>query len=117
MGKMINIVSLKVDRPKAIMEVKNNLRLPIIDAKALIDRILADREVEWDAWDITELYTYREIFNGEVVEDRPSNENIIEPDEETKEVLVWYDGLSEDDKRRVEVYMNWHRPQYIAAVC
>jgi hypothetical protein len=48
---------------------------------------------------------------------RPSNENIREPDEATKEALAWRETLSEKEQEMIKLIADWENPVCITAVC
>lgn len=139
--RLINNIKLKYDRPKAILEIKKAIGCGLASAKSFVDKVLADGQI--DATYIgyecgRHVYRYNFVFlqDQEPIwfeqyilesafefdikcDDRPSNENIREPDDATKEALAWRDSLSEKEKEMIKLIGDWDNPITFgyAAVC
>ena len=115
-------------RINAIKNFKVAFELPLISAKERVDKLLEDgilvtegRFYDILSWDSVSWVEYKmqEIFDCELENDeRPSNENIIEPSEDTKKALAWLETLSEEQKDWVKLIGDWEHPaSCYVAVC
>lgn len=115
-------------RIKAIKKFKDAFSLPLIGAKDRVEKLLAEGILvtesqyydmfSWEsAWWVE--HHLRDIFDCEFenADERPSNENIREPDEATKKALAWRDSLSEDEQEMIKLIADWENPVCFAAVC
>ncbi len=137
--RRIHNIKLKEDRPKAILAIKKAIGCNLSEAKEFVDKVLSVTEIqakylgyEWGShvyeYDLGRLsnqstywfetYIMSSAFDFDIeCDDRPSNENIREPDEATKEALAWRDSLSEKEQEMIKLIADWENPVCIAAVC
>lgn len=132
----IRLKNIPDARAKAILAIKEEVRLPLKECKDIVDKLLDLKEIEAEylgcEWG-HHRYEYnfigidgfpeaferiiKQAFDCEIERvDRPSNENIREPDEATKKALAWLETLSEDEKEMVKLIGDWEHPICVA-VC
>lgn len=108
---------LSVGKVQTVMGVKNILNLGLKEAKDFVESLPTSIEVE----DRETVERLKEWFNCDAYlkkdDEIPSNYNIREPDEATKEALAWRDSLSEKEQEMIKLIADWENPVCIAAVC
>lgn len=110
---------------KTISAIKKELDLTATDAKELYYKILQLKEViyngvRYDAFKDYDQYILSSIiseyFNSIKEFDQDENQYnqyIATPNSETAEALVWYESLSDEDKRKVDLITIWKMPKAI----
>jgi len=103
----------KVHAMKSAMEL---LRFSIKESKDWVENLPKTVEVRTR----DEAEAFYQYFNIDIRDmsqnEYPSNYNIREPDEATKEALAWRETLSEKEQEMIKLIADWENPVCIAAV-
>ncbi len=130
MKKVINI-KLKTENGKlaAIRDLKDFFGLGLKDRLDMVNKLISEGEIDLSDTDLIRARfdnypddvgrKLKTIFDCEFINDEEeitSNANIDEPDAETMLAFTWYDSLSEDEKKKVDLLGKWFNRPCIA-VC
>lgn len=105
-----------LDKPNAKLVViaayKKRFGGGIMEAKAIIERLLADGGIEFDtSWDVYEDFI-REHFSYDIEEniEEMYMPYTREPDAETQLALDWYETCTPEQRAHIDKLVWWFRP-------